>query len=475
KPVNFGFVDFSTPQRRRRFCEEELRLNRRTAPALYLEVVPITRDEAGRLRFGGAGDAIDWAVRMRRFDPQRQLDRLARGGSLTAEHIDRLAAAIAAFHRTCPLAPTGGGYGSPRSVREVTEATIARLQSRADDETAARLQALSDWCAREFSRREGLWAARQAEGFVRECHGDLHLGNLVLLDGEPVAFDAIEFDAALRCIDVASDVAFAWMDLLAFGLPQLAARFVNAYLEDTGDYAALGVLRFYGVYRALVRALVAALRAGPQDAAMADGLRYLATAERIAHPPRPLLLATCGVTGSGKTTVAQHLLQALEAVRVRSDVERKRLAGRAATERCATAVGAGLYDAAHTQATYARLGTLAQIILDGGFRALVDATLQRRAQRHALRELARASAARFLLVVCEAPPAVLQARVAARLASGADASDATPAVLQAQLSAFEPVADDEADRVLRLRTDVPPQALAARCAALATELVADPA
>jgi aminoglycoside phosphotransferase family enzyme/predicted kinase len=478
KPVNFGFVDFSTLALRRRYCEEELRLNRRSAPMLYLDVVPVTQRADGGLRFGGDGAALDYAVRMRRFDADAQLDRMARSGRLDAALIDRLAAAIATFHASCEPAPPDSGYGSPERVRAWAVNTLTQLRAWVEGtELRQRIDRLAAWTEAEFARRAEAFAARRAAGFVRECHGDLHLGNMALIDGEPVAFDCIEFNPELRFIDVASDVAFTWMDLIDFGRSRLAARFLNADLEATGDYAGLATLRYYAVYRALVRALVALLRRAQSDRApqereadRAQFLRYLAVAESIASPRPALVLATCGVAGSGKTTVAQHLLESLGAVRVRSDVERKRLAGLTAHEHRPAAVGADLYAPATTQATYERLRSAAAAIVDAGFAAIVDATFQRRAERRALRQRAQSLGARFALIVCSAPPAVLRARVAARLARGADASDATLEVLAAQLAAFEPVADDEADVVFRLDTDVDAAALAARCENVAASL-----
>lgn len=478
KPVNFGFVDFSTLALRRHYCEEELRLNRRSAPTLYLDVVPVTQREDGGLRFGGDGAAFAYAVRMRRFDADAQLDHMARDGRLDAALIDRLAAAIATFHGSCDPAPLESGYGNPERVRVWTANTLGQLRAALEGEDLRqRLDRLAAWADTEFARRADAFAARRAAGFVRECHGDLHLGNIALIDGHPVAFDCIEFNPELRFIDVASDLAFTWMDLVDFGLPRLAARFLNAYLEASGDYAGLATLRYYAAYRALVRALVASLRrAQPnrspqeQEADRAQCLRYLAVAEQIAAPAPPLVLATCGVTGSGKTTVAQHLVESLKAVRVRSDVERKRLAGVAAHVKRPAAVGGGLYAPAATEATYERLRSTAAAIVDAGFAAIVDATFQRRRDRYALRQVAQSLGARFALVVCSAPPAVLRARVAARLARGADASDATLEVLAAQLAAFEPVGDGEADVVLRLETDADPAALAARCEKIAASL-----
>jgi len=457
KPVAFGFVDFSTLAARQRCCEEELRLNRRTAPQIYLDVVRITgTDEAPRI--GGRGQAIEYAVRMRRFPTRNLADRRARAGRLNASHIDRLAAEVAAFHAAAAPAPAGSDYGSPEKVLRWARENFALCMLRLDDEPRrARLQKLARWTEDEFRARAGWFAARRSGGFVRECHGDLHLANIVLIDEVPVPFDGIEFNPELRFIDVASDIAFTFMDLIEHGLPRLAWRFVDRVLSASGDYGLLAGLRFYAVYRALVRAKVSLIRAHQPDAHPAERrkaagafARDLALAERLATPPSPLLVAVGGLSGSGKTTVAGLLLEHLGAVRVRSDIERKRRAGLAAGARKAAPFGAGLYSAEMTARTYERLYEAAATVLDAGYPVIVDAAMLRRAERDALRELAARLKMRCECVWCEAPLATLRGRIARRQAKGADASDATLAVLEQQCRFAEQPAQGE--RVLRFDT-----------------------
>jgi aminoglycoside phosphotransferase family enzyme/predicted kinase len=474
KPVAFGFVDFSTLAARRHCCEEELRLNRRTAPQIYLDVVRITgTEEAPRLNVRGA--PIDYAVRMRRFAGRDLADRRARAGRFSAAHADRLAAAVAAFHQAAAPAPPGAGFGAPAKVLRWARENFALALLRLDDEAQrARLQRLADWTEGEFRRREAWFALRAAAGFIREGHGDLHLANIVLLDGVPVPFDGIEFNAELRFIDVASDVAFAFMDLVEHGLSPLAWRFLDRYLQATGDYGLLPGLRFYAVYRALVRAKVSLIRAHQPDArpaerqkASAAFARDLALAERLARPAKTMLVAIGGLSGSGKTTVADRLLEGLGAVRVRSDVERKRLAAVSAGTRVAAGYGAGLYAPAMTARTYERLRQVADLALDAGHPVIVDAALLARSEREALREVAARHGVRFVLLWCEAPWATLRSRVARRERRGRDASDATVAVLQRQREAAElPAADEHAlpfdTAVGRTRLDAEVAALAAR-------------
>jgi len=300
---------------------------------------------------------------------------------------------------------------------------------------------------------------------------------VVLIEGEPVPFDCIEFNAQLRYIDVISDVAFTWVDLIDHGLPHFASRLLNRYMEATGDYAGLATLRFYAVYRALVRAKVALIRRSQPGIAANEreideqaSVRYITVAESLTQVRRPRMVLTCGVTGSGKTTVSQHLLEVLGALRVRSDVERKRLAGLATTDHRHIGIGSDLYDAATTRRAYEQLMRAAIVIVDAGFPAIVDATFLRRADRATFCELAEQLGAKPTIVLCQAARETLQARVAARLAHGTDASDATLDVLTYQLGVFETPDGDEKELVKLMDTDTDPRTLRARCEAMAATL-----
>jgi hypothetical protein len=482
KPVNLGFADFSTLALRRRYCEEEIRLNRRAAPDLYLDVVAITGTlERPRIGGGAADPILDYAVRMRRFADGARLDRVARAGRLTPAHIDRLAAAIAALHGRCEPAPPGSDYGTPAEIGRWATENLATLAAGDAGPAQAAIRRLQQWTARELQRRSPSMAARRAGGHVRECHGDLHLGNLVLIDGNPLPFDCIEFNDRLRFIDVINDVAFTFMDLVDHGLPALAWRLMDAYLQLTGDYAGLAVLRFYAVYRALVRAKIAGIRLGQPGTPQAEqaedraaAARYVEVAGQLAEAGAARLILMCGVSGSGKSTVAQALLQRLGAIRVRSDLERKRLAGVDPGVRLPEAVGAGLYGADATRSTYGRLAELAQAILAADTTAIVDATFLQRAQRDAFRRLAAQAAVPCSIVACEAPPALLRARVAQRLQQRSDPSDASLEVLEHQLAAFETLTPQELACTIRVGTDTDAEGLDRRVAQAAEALRAGP-
>ena len=458
KPVALPFLDFTTLAARAHDCEEELRLNRRTAPQLYLDVRPV-RGTLAQPRIGEhdeATGAIDWLLRMRRFDNELLLDRLAARGALGEADVDALARRVADFHAALPASPAA--YGDPVSVLAWARANFAALGEAVETD-------LHDWSEREFERIAPRLALRRAQGRVREGHGDLHLGNIVKLDGEPLPFDAIEFNPALRHGDTMSDAAFVFMDLWRHGLRALAWRFASAYAERGGDHEGLALLPFFAVYRALVRAQVAALR--HDTAALARDLRTARELTQLRRP-RPLLLLTVGLSGSGKSTVALELLQALGAVRVRSDVERKRLAGLAATARPSAQQTGQLYGPAMTQRTYARLNALAATLLQAGLNVIVDAAALRRHERDALRALAAECDADFRLIECVAPEAVLRARIARRQAEDHDASDADQEVLSLQLRICEIPASEEA--ALRLDTDADPAVVRRRCLALVSRL-----
>ncbi|MDX1377130.1 MAG: AAA family ATPase [Burkholderiales bacterium] len=449
KPVDLGFLDFSTLAARKRYCELELALNRRTAPQLYLEVVPIT-GSVDAPALGGAAAAIDYAVKMRRFDTEESFDRLLARGALDAPLVDALADRVAAFHAAVEVAPPDSPFGTAEAILSDARDNFAHIE-RLDAPGSSReaLARLRRWTDAEYAALQPAFARRKREGFVRECHGDLHLGNVARVDGVPLPFDCIEFNEDFRWIDVISEIAFTLMDFVDRGAPGLGWRFLNRVLESSGDYAGVAVLRFYLVYRAMVRAKVALIRARQVGAdaqagssALEDFARHVADAAAFAAPRAPALILTGGVSGSGKTTLAQSLLEALGAVRVRSDIERKRLHGLDASARSGSAPGKGLYTPRATRATYARLAALARELLPAGFPVIADATFLHAAERAPFAQLAREANARCMLLWCDAPLEVLHERIAARAAAGRDASEATLEVLAHQLETLEPPEPD---------------------------------
>jgi hypothetical protein len=454
KPLDLGFLDFSSIDKRLHACREEVRLNRRLSPAFYLDVVPITGSAAAP-RVNGAGAAFEYAVKMRQFPPDATLDRLDAQGQLMARHVEAIAASAARFHlQDCARADNDSAWGSPNKVWQPVAQNFQQIARHiAHSADRQRLDALQAWSAAEHARLAPLLAVRKRDGFVRECHGDLHLGNLAWVDDQLLVFDCLEFNPELRWIDIQSEAAFCYMDLLQRGHADWAWLFLNHWLEKTGDYAGLPLLRYYAVYRALVRAKVAAIRSGQttgsgHDSALAEVRTLLELATSLTRLLPLRLDITHGLSGSGKTTVTQHLMQKPGAIRLRSDVERKRLAGLEALERSGSGVGQQLYALDTTRRTYEHLARQAAGMLDAGWPVIVDATFIARWQRQLLREQARSRGVIFRILDFPVPVATLRARILQRSRAGNDASEADLAVLQHQLDTEEPLgADEQAERV----------------------------
>jgi aminoglycoside phosphotransferase family enzyme/predicted kinase len=451
KAIELPFLDFSSLQRRHHFCNEELRLNRRLAPELYVDVVAIGgTPEQPRV---GETPAIEYAVKMVQFPRNATVDRQLAAGLVTRDQVRDLAQVMARFH--IQLESSRGPQGDPAALENLRE-----LDSCLDAARQARLEGIAVWSKSQLESVATLLDARQASGAVRECHGDLHLENLASIDGHIVPFDALEFDAALRCMDVMDEAAFTTMDFMAHERNDLAYEFLNSYLEKTGDYAGLAVLPHFLVKRALIRAKVHAIKAGQSTRSSEDAGRdwqacdrYLGLAENLTASRRPLLVITRGLSGSGKTTVSGELVARLGAVRVRSDLERKRLHGLAAGDSSDSAVGGNIYDSASSDATYSVLQDAARQGLEAGFDMIVDASFLQRNRRTALSRVASASGARCLIVDCRASDAELRRRIARRSAQGHDASEATSEVLDHQLAHRDELSDAELRMTVAVQTD----------------------
>lgn len=442
KPVNLGFMDFSPLATRHQACQDELRLNRRLAPQLYLAVLPLY-GPVDAPTLSGNGEPIDWVVQMRRFEAGALWSERLAASQLLPQHIDRFAQRLAAFHADAQRAEPGSPWGGAEQVAGPALRALAEIE-RLTPQAAS--PGLARWLHHQAATLPAIWADRRAQGQVRECHGDLHLANVVMLGNEPTAFDCLEFDPGLRWIDVLNDAAFLAMDLWAHGRRDLALRFLNAYLEHTGDYAGLSVLRFYLVYRALVRALVGRL----QGAASAAP-DYLALAHTLAQASDARLLATCGLPGSGKSHVTQRLLEAAGAIRIRSDVERKRLHGLPPLAD-SRASGVDIYTPQANEATFSRLRALAGLSLLAGWPTIVDAASLKRAERERFQSVAIAAGAPFTLLVCDAPPDVLRERVRLREARRDDASEAGLVVLERLMNVREPLSAQERAQAIELDT-----------------------
>ncbi len=448
KPVDFGFLDFTRLEDRRFYCEEEIRLNKRLAPTIYLEAVAIT----GTLenpQIGGEGEAIEYAVKMRQFDQSRLLDKLLAEKKVDADIIDKLADQIAHFHETIPCAAPESEFGKPEKMFFPMQQNFDQLRPLiTDSQQQAQLQRLEQWTKDRYEQLHATLAERKQNGFIRECHGDMHLGNITLEDHDIVIFDGIEFNDDFRWIDVISEIAFITMDLTDRGAGHFAQRLLNRYLENTGDYAGLQLLRFYQVYRAMVRAKVASLRLSQPGLGEEERQRilqqyqsYADLAEQFTRPGKPALYLMYGLSGSGKSSVSGELVEELGAIRIRSDKERKRLFGESAAEK--GALNAGIYRPEATEKTYQRLLDLAAVIIESGFPVVVDATFLKQAQRQPFQHLAAQLEIPFRVIHVTAPLPTLLERVNKRSKEAGNISDATENVIMQQQMQAEPPGHDE--------------------------------
>jgi aminoglycoside phosphotransferase family enzyme/predicted kinase len=450
KPVSLGFADFSTLERRRATCYEEVRLNRRLAPKLYIGVVPIGGSVEAPV-VNEPGVAIEYAVKMRQFPDAARLDDVVKRDGLNNSMVRALAAQVADFHSSVEVSqPSDTAQRSEHRFSEVADNFEALNEFRNTPARSTRIAKLRDWSMESLVVNGDQLRRRRREGFVRECHGDMHLANMALFDDEIVVFDALEFNADLRWADVMSEVAFVVMDFIYHARPDLASVFLSNYLQATNDYDGLTVLRHFLVYRAMVRAKVSAIRSqqqGVDDAARKAALDEMDEHLRLAMDCRrfaanPMLLITFGPSGTGKSTISARLLGSLNAIHIRSDVERRRR---------------GLprenhYSASARHRTYARLETCADKILQAGFPVIVDATFIRQEHRERFWRLANDHGIPFGILAVSAPRDVLAKRIALREAEKSDVSEATAAVLDQQLEESQQLTPAEREFAIEIDT-----------------------
>lgn len=474
KAVRFDFLDFCTLEARHFYCDEELRLNRRLAPDIYLDVVSITGSFA-HPTLEQAGVPIEYAVKMHAFPQEALWSHRIANQLITPREIDDLAEMLAAFHRgllpTSPAKPWGAAHALHRIAQENLSSIADQMKEQGLDDGGC-MQVLQNWEMESRVRLNGTFGRRKTQGFIRECHGDLHGGNILTLNGRVQAFDCIEFNDAMRWIDVINDIAFISMDLRAQGRRDLSARLLDRYLQLTGDYEGLALLRYYEVQRALVRCKVAFLRAQQargetaetaaqavdSGAAEATGKRYLDFAMESVGPARGALILMHGYSGSGKSTLAAHLVESIGAIRLRSDVERKRMHGLDARTRGRFSPGtgileSGLYDSISTRATYARLSALAAQVVRAGYPVIVDAAFLKTEQRALFWDLAARLEVPFVILDVRARESTLKARVSARAMLGQDPSDAGLEVLVHQLASAEHLSRQEQRRAIAVDFD----------------------
>ncbi|SHE23712.1 AAA family ATPase [methanotrophic endosymbiont of Bathymodiolus puteoserpentis (Logatchev)] len=441
KPLNLGFLDFSSLAKREYYCQEELRLNSRLAPEIYLEVIAISGNKE-QPELNGLGKVFEYAVKMRQFSPENTFDNLLLNGFLSSVYIKQTAMIIADFHGQVPSASANTLFGDSASILVPVQENFSQIKQLGDLVQSSILESLNTWCAQQHAELMPIFTQRKQKGFIRECHGDLHLGNLTLIDNRVVPFDGIEFNPTLYWIDVVSEVAFLVMDLQSKQRHDLAYQFLNVYLQKTGDYSGLKLLRFYLVYRAMVRAKVEAIRAH-QDAseeeqkqALSRYHNYLRLAQRYTQPTLQLLVIMQGVSGSGKSWLAEQIINHYQIINLRSDVERKRV------QVCAEKANEQ-YSAENRNIIYQHLLGLAKDILLENYSVLIDATFLEQQQRALFLQLSRQCGVPFIIIHTEADQATLLERIQSRSKQTDNVSDATPAVLENQQNSQQALSDDE--------------------------------
>ncbi len=436
KPVNFGFLDFTTLAQRRHCCEEEVRLNQRLAPDIYIGLVAIGgSDEAPEL--DTEGEAIEYAVKMYQFDTELRLDRLLKRQLFETQWIDLLAEQIADFHSRIPIVAQDSPWGEPETLWEVIADNYRHIQpDHLNTDDWALLQQLSAQTASNFQALSGLIKQRKQKGHVRECHGDLHLANVNLFHNHLRLFDCIEFNLEFRWIDTISDLAFLLMDLEANQQFRWANRCLNLYLELTGDYDALPLLNFFKAYRSMVRAKVAMLGQQPD---VPSCRQYLKLTEHYYRERSPAIFLMHGVSGSGKSYLSERLAEAVGVIRIRSDVERKRIY----RELCLQGQSVELYGAEMNSRTFQHLYDKTALMLRAGYSVVVDATFIQQRTRNAYVELAKSLDVPIRIISCHCEHKLIEARLKRRHEEGLDPSDADVAVMREQKKMMQPLSSDE--------------------------------
>jgi aminoglycoside phosphotransferase family enzyme/predicted kinase len=457
RPIDYGFVDYSTLDRRRRCCEDEVRLNRRLAPDVYLGVIPVRLGPQGHW-FGPTGDIVDYAVHMRRLPEAQSAEALLRRGALAPEHLTRLAARLARFFADATPVPPAGTIDA---IRENVTENFAQVEPFVGRfVTREAFDAVRSWQLEGLQQDPGRFRARVEQGRIRDGHGDLRLEHVYFEDVQPIVIDCVEFSARLRCGDAAADVAFLAMELTARARADLAERFLADFALATDDYDLYGVVDFYAAYRAWVRGKVAAFLAAdpstppPKAVRKAEEARTLFALARSyaqARSGAPPLIAVGGVIGSGKSTLAEALGQATAVPVLSSDRTRKALAGVHATERAPERA----YSKAFSERTFDELFRRAAVVLESGRGVVLDATFRERGLRLRARDLARRHGRRFVFAETVCDEATLRERLRRR-AAGPSVSDAGEGLLERVRAEFDPVTELAADQHVRIDTSGPP-------------------
>jgi uncharacterized protein len=459
KPVDFGFLNYTDLEKRKHFCEEELQRNQALAAQVYLNVVPIYGTDT-KPSFNKHGDIIEYAVKMKEFSQTQILSQLQKQQKLNSDIINKLADNLAHFHLNASPVPTDSIIGSSEHAQQQARDNFTQSQPLLDnDDDIKQLNALSAKVETLYETVKPIIDDRKANGFVRQCHGDVHLNNIVMIDNNPVIFDCIDFNHDFCWTDTIADLAFITMDLDEFGEQALSWQLLNRYLEVTGDYAGLQLLPYFQAYRAMVRAKVALFTqqgSNDNDEKQQQYQRYqgcVALAESYLQARQQQLLITCGVSASGKSTLAKKLATDKRLIHISSDRERKRHAKIDAYEDCSAPVLEGLYQPAQTDETYHALLTLCDTIINANYPVIVDATFREQDYRKQFALLAKDKQVPFSILYCTAPEKQLRLWLNERQQKQKKLSEATQDVLTMQLEKFQSPLETEAEETIEIRTD----------------------
>ena len=461
KNINLGFLDFSTLEKRKFYLDEEYRLNKRLAPDLYLGVLPITGSTSKPSLTDKDNSIIEYALKMVQFPVEDQFDNLLDKNKILPKHIDDLAKEIATFHTSLVPAGMDTDYGNVDQIRYPVMENFDQINPEiGEEDLQSTLTPLKDWSADQLDQLDQNFRQRKQHGFIRECHGDMHLSNMVLINNKVVIFDCIEFNETFRWIDVISEIAFALMDLDFRKRHDLANRLLNTYLESTGDYESVNCLNFYRIYRSMVRAKVADIqRKQTRDSSSRKQLTqklfdHVSLANSYRQKKQPTFLCiTHGFSGSGKTTYTEQLVDLSGAIRIRSDVERKRLFDLKAETHAGDQVELGLYTSDASKNTYAQLAKLTRLVINAGYSVIVDATFLNFDKRKLFNDIAEDKCLPYRILDFTASVSTLEKRIIERNRIGLDASDADLAVLKFQLGNHDALSDNEKQYTLLINTE----------------------
>lgn len=439
KPLNLGFQDYTTLENRKKYYELELQLNKRTAPGIYQHIVPITGTHENP-EFNGKGPIIEYAIVMKEFPQGSLLSNLAKNNLLNTDTISKLSSIIAQFHQSIETCPQSYIYGTPENILQPILDNFTQLKESKDPKVLDTIQQIEDWNNMAYPSLKPILETRKRDGFIKACHGDLHLGNIVLIENNPVLFDCIEFNESFRWIDVLNDLAFLCMDLEHFNLPHFGGILLNLYLEKTLDYEHLNLFRFYQCYRAVVRAKIAYLQMlqTPENAKAInlDLNKFLSLSSSYIQKRTPKLVLTHGFSGSGKTLYTQTLLTDCNTIRLRSDVIRLNMLSKIhdQTQR---------YSNESTEQVYNILAHYAKNLIQAGFDVIIDATFLKAKFRSQFFEIANTLNCHIEIFAFEASLPTLKTRIKQRISKGYDLSEADADVLKLQIDQYEPLSDFE--------------------------------